>query len=115
MNNDLEVTEGKDDQGPDFDGVDDRAIHCFLQVGLQSGTLRTEMDEKDCTFLVNLINQENLQAIPYESFIDFIIPHTNKKVTTRLLKKIRRKDIQDIKRCSYDIFCTFAKLLECEI
>ena len=38
------------------------------------------MDEKDCTFLVNLINQENLKAIPYESFIDFIIPHTNKKL-----------------------------------
>jgi len=73
------------------------------------------MDEKECTFLVNLINQENLKAIPYESFIDFIIPHSSKKVTTRLLKKIRRKDMHDIKKCPYDIFCTFAKLLECEI
>ena len=42
--------------GTDVEGVDDRAIHCFLQAGLQSGTLRTELNEKDCIFLVNLIN-----------------------------------------------------------
>lgn len=43
----------------DSDGVNDRALHCFLQVGLQEGTLKTELTDKDCTFLVNLINDEN--------------------------------------------------------
>ena len=74
LNQDLNVTsnqpkedaqEGGDQ--PDVEGVDDRSLHCFLQVGLQSGTLRTEITEKDCTFLVNLINQSNLKTIPYES------------------------------------------------
>lgn len=69
LNDDLEVNDGKqdDNQGPDFDGVDDRAMYCFLEVGLQTGTLRTEMTDKDCIFLVNLINEENLKAVPYES------------------------------------------------
>ena len=52
---------------PDVDGVDDHSLHCYLAVGLQSGTLRTEITVKDCTFLVNLINQQNLKTIPYES------------------------------------------------
>jgi hypothetical protein len=48
-------------------------------------------------------------------FIDFIIPQSKKKVSTRLLKKIKRKDLHEIKKCTYDIMCTLAKLLECEI
>jgi Ca2+-binding EF-hand superfamily protein len=32
------------------------------------------MTPKDCTFLVNMINQAALKAIPYEQFIDFVIP-----------------------------------------
>lgn len=69
LNHDLEINDGQmdDNSGPDFDGVDDRALHCFLEAGLQTGTLRTEMTEKDCIFLVNLINEENQKAIPYES------------------------------------------------
>lgn len=54
------------EEGTDVDGIDDKQIHCFLEAGLQSGTLRTELTEKDCIFLVNLINQENLKAVPYE-------------------------------------------------
>ena len=120
LNNDLELASNKGDDeeggGADFDGIDDKCMHCFLQAGLQTGTLRTEISEKDCTFLVNLINQEkNQKAIPYEAFIDFLIPQTNKKVSTRLLKKIKRKDIYDIKQSSYDIYCALAKLLECEV
>mmetsp|Transcript_19454 Transcript_19454/g.29914 ORF Transcript_19454/g.29914 Transcript_19454/m.29914 type:complete len:161 (-) Transcript_19454:1217-1699(-) len=56
-----------------------------------------------------------MKAIPYEPFIDFIIPQSSKKVTTGLLRKIKRKQIHEIKNCGYDIVCTFAKLLECEI
>ena len=82
LNSDLAVTgtgqnqndQNGDEGGVDFDGLDDRALHCFLQVGLASGTLKTELTDKDCTFLVNLINEENLKAIPYEAFIDFVIP-----------------------------------------
>ena len=109
----------KDDDGesskPDVDGVDDKCLHCFLEVGLQSGVLKTDLSDKDCIFLVNHINQENLRAIPYERFIDFIIPQSNKKVTTRLLRKIKRKELYGIRKPGYDIMCTFAKLLECEI
>ena len=36
-------------------------------------------------------------------------------MSTRLLKKIKRKDIYDIKQSSYDIYCALAKLLECEV
>lgn len=48
-----------EDDAPDFNGVDDRALHCFLQVGLQEGTLKTELTDKDCTFLVNLANDKS--------------------------------------------------------
>lgn len=71
LNADLEVTQNKqaddDDGSPDVEGVDDRALHCFLQAGLQEGTLKTELTDKDCTFLVNLINDDNGKTIPYES------------------------------------------------
>lgn len=58
---------GQDEGGGDFDGVDDRSLHCFLQVGLQGGVLKSDINEKDCIFLVNVIAQEKLKAIPYES------------------------------------------------
>lgn len=77
--------------------------------------MRTELTEKDCIFLVNLINQENKKAVPFEQFIDFVIPQSNKKISTRLLNKIKRKDVGYIKKQGYDIFCTLAKLLECEV
>ena len=56
-----------------------------------------------------------MKAVPYESFIDFIIPQSSKKVTTRLLKKIKRKEVHDIKKVGYDIYCILGKLFECEI
>ena len=36
-------------------------------------------------------------------------------MSTRLLRKIKRKDIHEIKKCPYEIMCIFAKLLEVEI
>jgi hypothetical protein len=58
---------GQDDGGADFDGVDDRSLHCFLQIGLQGGVLKSDINEKDCIFLVNVIAQDKLKAIPYEA------------------------------------------------
>lgn len=66
MNADLNVTStenkkpddngGQDDGGGvDFDGVDDRSLHCFLQIGLQGGVLKSDINEKDCIFLVSVI------------------------------------------------------------
>ena len=77
--------------------------------------MKTELTDKDCTFLVNLINDENQKSIPYESFIDFVLPQSGKKITARLLKKIKRKEPHEIKKCSYEMVCTLAKLFECEI
>ena len=67
------MRQGGDDEKPDFAGIDSKTIYCFLQLGLQEGTLKTELDMKECNFLVNLVN-ENQMAISYESFIDFVIP-----------------------------------------
>lgn len=53
--NNIADTEG--DVGTEVEGIDDRVIHCFLEAGLQLGTLRNELTEKECIFLVNLINQ----------------------------------------------------------
>jgi hypothetical protein len=73
------------------------------------------LDEKDCIFLVNLINGQNKKTVPYEQFLDFILPQSSKKVSGRLLKKIKRKETHSIKKQAYEIYCTFAKLLEVEI
>lgn len=48
------------------------------------------------------------------SFIDYVIPQQHKKVTGRLLSKIKRKDPRDINKCSPETMCSFAKLCECE-
>lgn len=44
-----------------------------------------------------------------------MIPQHRKKVTGRLLNKIKKKDTYDLKKCSLEIMCSFAKLIECEI
>ena len=54
------------DGGADFDGVDDRSLNCFLEVGIVPGSLKTTIDQKDCQFLVAIIGQGNKKAIPYE-------------------------------------------------
>ena len=77
LNDDLELNkkENEDEnQGSDVEGVDDRAMCCFLEAGLDEGTLRAPIEEKECTFLVNMINGSNSKTIPYEQFIDFVIP-----------------------------------------
>lgn len=99
LNRDLAAnTGGITEDGTDIEGIDDKQIHCFLEAGLQSGTLRTDLTEKDCIFLVNLMNQANKKAVPFEQFIDFVIPQSSKKISTRLLKKIKRKDVGFIKK-----------------
>jgi hypothetical protein len=44
-----------------------------------------------------------------------VIPQNRKKVTGKLLSKIKKKDVQDLKECSLEIMCSFAKLIECEV
>lgn len=36
-------------------------------------------------------------------------------MSTRLLRKVKRKDLHEIKKCPYEIMCIFAKLVEVEI
>ena len=43
------------DDAVDFDGVDDRALHCFLDVGLVPGSLKTEVTDRDCIFMISVI------------------------------------------------------------
>jgi len=97
LNRDLAENKENEEEGADIDGIDDKNIACFLEAGLQPGTLRSEIELKECTFLVNMINQSNQKAIPYEPFIDFLIPQSNKKVSGKLLNRIKRKDVCDIK------------------
>jgi hypothetical protein len=60
LNTDLHGDQNLEDEINSYmDGVNDKALNCFLQVGLQEGTLKTELTDKDCTFLVNLINDQN--------------------------------------------------------
>ena len=47
--------------------------------------------------------------------IDFVIPQHRKKITGKLLNKIKKKDVYDLKKPSLEIMCSFAKLVECEI
>jgi len=58
QNGDGSPNKRDDEEGkPDFAGIDSKTIYCFLQLGLQEGTLKTELDDKECNFLVNLVNE----------------------------------------------------------
>ena len=58
--------EGDQQEGTDFDGVDDRALHCFLEVGLVPGALKIQVDPRECIFLISVIGQGSKKAFPYE-------------------------------------------------
>jgi hypothetical protein len=73
----------------DNSGVDARVLMCFLEVGLK-GVLELEITEKDCTFLVNVINDENKRkSITYENFVEFLLPKSTNKIPSGLLDKVR--------------------------
>lgn len=101
-------------------GIDDRALFVFFTYNLQPETLKSQITEKQCTFLVNLMSDNNQNMISYEQFLDFIIPRTKKRITKRMITKIKQtqqplgKDGK-VKKSNYDAVCSLAKLFECEI
>lgn len=65
------------------------------------------------------MTDNNSRTVSYEQYLDFIVPHTKKKITPSLVNKIRQIDkplkngrINDVK---YDSICILGKLFECEI
>lgn len=100
-------------------GIDDRALFVFFTCNLQPETLKTVITERQCTFLVNLMTDNNQSCINYEQFLDFIIPRTKKKITKSLIVKIRQHTEPlvngKIRKSNYDAVCSLAKLFECEI
>ena len=75
---------------PDCLGIDDRALELFFRHTLQADTLKSNITDRQCTFLVNIMTDNNHSQISYEAFLDFIIPKTKKKITQKLLVKIRQ-------------------------
>lgn len=112
----------RDSVGPgetDYMGIDDRSLFVFFTCNLQPDTLKSDISEKQCTFLVNLMTDNNQSVITYEQFLDFIIPRTKKKITRRLIGKIKQmhEPLQNgkLRKSGYDAVCSLAKLFECEI
>ena len=69
--------------------------------------------------MVNLMTDNNQSCINYEQFLDFIIPRTKKKITKKLIIKIRQ-NVEPLvngktKKSKFDVVCSLAKLFECEI
>ena len=80
----------RDPRPGDYNGIFDRSLYVFFTCNLQPGTLKSDITEKQCTFLVNLMTDNNQSVVSYEQFLDFIIPRTKKKITRRLINKIRQ-------------------------
>ena len=70
--------------------LDDRSLFNFFGYCLQPDTLASEITERECTFLVNLLSENGRSWVNYEEFLDFIIPRSTKKVTKRLYGKIKQ-------------------------
>lgn len=43
----------------DYTGVDDRSLYVFFTCNLQPATLKSDISEKQCTFLINLMTDNN--------------------------------------------------------
>lgn len=100
-------------------GITHKAFFCYFKVKLNAGTLKCELTEKHCSFLVNLMTDNNCSVVSYEQFLDFIIPRTKKKISKTLINKIKQtnKALENgqVAKCKYNAICTLAKLFECEI
>jgi hypothetical protein len=71
------------------------------------------MDEQDCVFLIRITGDSDI--LTYEAFINFILPRSKKGLSSRLIKVTKQSDPKYHPVCSYEVICTFAKLLEIEI
>lgn len=100
-------------------GIDDHSIYCFFKLNLQPGTLKQDLTDKQCSFLVNLMTDNNSTKVSYEQYLDFIIPRTKKRITQSLVNKIRQTEPVLNKgrneSVNYDAVCVLGKLFECEI
>jgi len=65
------------------------------------------------------MTDNNKSVVSYEQFLDFIIPRTKKKITRRLISKIKQTQMPlnqgKLKKSGYDAVCSIAKLFECEV
>ena len=65
------------------------------------------------------MTDNNASRVTYEQFLDFVIPRTKKRITQKLVKKIKQQEIPliggKLEPASYEGVCVLAKLLECEI
>jgi hypothetical protein len=46
--------------------LDDRAIFCYFRLNLQAETLMADFTDKQCTFLINLMTDNNKHEVNYE-------------------------------------------------
>jgi hypothetical protein len=100
-------------------GLEEKTLFVYFKLNLQQGTLKTELTERQCAFLINLMSDTHKTEVSYEQFLDFVIPRTKKKITKRLITKIKQQPMELCNnpqyKCKYDSVCTLAKLFECEI
>lgn len=100
-------------------GLDDHSIYCYFKVRLQPGTLKQDFTDRQCSFLVNLLTNNSSTSASYEQYLNFVIPRTKKKITKKLISKIRQTEQpicnSNSNRFDYDAVCALAKLFECEI
>ena len=100
-------------------GITFKAFYSYFRTNLSPGTLKSELTEQQCNFLVNIMTDNNQSFVSYEQFLDFIIPWTKKKITKKLVNKIKQKNLTldhgQLKKCKYNAVCTLAKLFECEV
>jgi Ca2+-binding EF-hand superfamily protein len=99
-------------------GITYKTFYCYFRCTLSPGTLKNELTERQCNFLVNLMVDNNHSEVSYEQFLEFILPRT-KKMTKGLVNKIRQTklvlDRGKLAKCKYNAVCTLAKLFECEV
>lgn len=109
----------KNPRKDDSNNFDDHSIFCFFKINLQADTLKQDFTDKQCSFLVNLMTDNNSTKVTYEQYLDFIIPRTKKKITQTLVNKIKQVDLPlkngKNSKVNYDAICVLGKLFECEI
>ena len=101
-------------------GFDDRDIYCFFRTNLQPGTLKQDFTDRQTSFLVNLMTDNNSTHVSYEHFLNFVVPRTKKKLTAGLIAKIKQTETpliggRVLGPQNYDAMCSLAKLFECEV
>ena len=63
------------------------------------------------------MSDTNQTSTSYEQFLDFVIPRTKKRITKKLILKIKQQppQVSEHMKCNYDAICSLARLFECEV